>query len=158
MDTLASMLIPAAAIGAAAVGGIFFTFSNFVMPALKRLPPAAGAAAMQSINVTVLNPGFFAVFFGTVILGIAGTGAGALRTPSGDLWPAIAGVVCYGVGCIAVTGFFNIPLNNALAAADPDSQSGEEMWKRYLGRWVLWNHVRTVACFAAGVCFALSWW
>jgi hypothetical protein len=40
------------------VGGIFFTFSSFVMKALARLPSAEGIAAMQSINVVVLNPSF----------------------------------------------------------------------------------------------------
>jgi uncharacterized membrane protein len=49
-------------LGAALVAGIFFAFSTFVMTALGRLPPEQGIAAMQSINVTVLNPWFFAVF------------------------------------------------------------------------------------------------
>ena len=47
-----------AAIGARVVGGVFFAFSNFVMPALARLPAAGGIAAMNSINVTVITPTF----------------------------------------------------------------------------------------------------
>ena len=38
------------------------------MKALARLPSAQGIAAMQSINVVVLNPLFFAVFFGTAAI------------------------------------------------------------------------------------------
>jgi hypothetical protein len=44
------------------------------MKALARVPPAQGIAVMQSINLTVLNVWFFAVFFGTgaccLVLGI----------------------------------------------------------------------------------------
>ena len=47
------------------VAGIFFAFSNFVMKALARVSPGQGIAAMQSINVVVLNRWFFAVFLGT---------------------------------------------------------------------------------------------
>jgi len=62
---LLSVLILISAIGCGLVGGIFFAFSTFVMKALGRLPPSQGIAAMQSINVTVLNPMFMTAFFGT---------------------------------------------------------------------------------------------
>jgi len=41
-------------LGTGLVGGIFFTFSTFVMQALARLSPNEGIRAMQAINVTVL--------------------------------------------------------------------------------------------------------
>ena len=59
------ILLLAAAIGSAMIAGLFYAFSTFIMQALGRLPTAAGAAAMQSINATILNPLFFALFFGT---------------------------------------------------------------------------------------------
>jgi uncharacterized membrane protein len=46
------------ALGCGLTAGVFFAFSVFVMEALASLPPAQGIAAMQSINVTVLNPWF----------------------------------------------------------------------------------------------------
>ena len=55
-----------AAVGSGIVAGIWFTFSNFVMAALARLPADRGAAAMRTINVTVPNAGFFLLFLGTV--------------------------------------------------------------------------------------------
>ena len=54
-----------AALGSGLIGGVFFAFSAFVMKALARLRPDQGIAAMQSINVTVLNRWFLAPFFGT---------------------------------------------------------------------------------------------
>ena len=63
MNSPIYLLTFVAAVGSGVVAGIFFAFSNFVMKALARVPPAQGIAAMQSINVVVLNRWFFAVFF-----------------------------------------------------------------------------------------------
>ncbi len=144
---LVSFLTTASAIGAALAGGIFFTFSNFVMAALRRLPAEAGAAAMQSINVTVLNPLFFAVFFGTGAVALAS----AVLSTGMNTPPAAAGAALYLLGCIGVTAVKNVPLNNALAAADPADTAGQEIWTQYLNRWTFWNHIRTAACLIAAL-------
>src|SRR5262249_36312950 len=44
------------------LAGLFFAFSVAVMQALARLPAAGGIAAMQSINIAILNPLFLSVF------------------------------------------------------------------------------------------------
>lgn len=76
MDRVFSSLTLFAAIGSGLMAGIFFAFSVFVMTALNRLPPAQGIAAMQFINVTILNPLFLLTFMGTagasVVLAISG--------------------------------------------------------------------------------------
>jgi uncharacterized membrane protein len=46
----------ASALGCGLVAGVSFAFSAFVMPALKRLKPAEGIAAMQAINVAAVTP------------------------------------------------------------------------------------------------------
>ena len=43
----------------------------------------------------------------------------------------------------------NVPLNDKLAAADPDDAGAESLWSLYLARWTRWNHVRTAASLAA---------
>jgi len=53
-----------AALGSGLMAGAFFAFSTFVMKALARLPAAAGIAAMQWINVAVINPLFLGVSSG----------------------------------------------------------------------------------------------
>src|SRR5215472_4805994 len=63
---LAIGLVFIAAIGSGIVPGVFFAFSSFVMAALRRISPARAVGAMESINVTVVNPGF--AFLGTGIL------------------------------------------------------------------------------------------
>ncbi len=62
MNTPIFILILLAAIGSGLMAGLFFTFSNFAMKALLKLPPSSGAAAMQSINITIINPWFPAIF------------------------------------------------------------------------------------------------
>ncbi|MDP1910032.1 MAG: hypothetical protein Q8K85_17170, partial [Hyphomicrobium sp.] len=60
MSSVIYGLTIAAALGSGIVAGIFFAFSTFIMQALGRVAPAAGIAAMQAINITVINPLFFA--------------------------------------------------------------------------------------------------
>ena len=59
-----------ALLGSALIGGVFFAFSSFVMKALARVPSHEGIAAMQSINVVVLNPSFLGVFMGTTVISV----------------------------------------------------------------------------------------
>jgi uncharacterized membrane protein len=51
---------------------------------------------------------------------------------------------------------FNIPRNDALAAADPASADGATLWSEYLTAWTAWNHVRTVAAVAATAAFVIA--
>ena len=67
IDSALSTLTFLTALGCGLIAGVFFAFSTFVIKALGRLPPHEGIAAMQSINVVVLNPLFLAVFVGTAI-------------------------------------------------------------------------------------------
>jgi len=149
-------LIFASAIGAALVSGIFYAFSTFVMRALERLPPRDGIAAMQSINIAVINPLFFLVFFGTGVLCVVTTAASLMSDLEVSLGPVIIGCVLYLFGCIGITIVGNVPLNDKLANTDPDGPEAETLWSLYLGRWNLWNHLRTAASLAAAVSFLIS--
>jgi uncharacterized membrane protein len=155
MSAPIGILTVLAPLGSGLVAGILFAFSTFLMAAFARLPAAQGIAAMQSINVTILNGWFLGLFFGTAALGVV-LGAVALR--GGPGWPwFVAGGLLYVAGVIVVTMAANVPLNNALASVAPDSAEGAQVWARYLDRWVLWNHVRTAASLAAAMSFMLAW-
>jgi uncharacterized membrane protein len=156
MDRAMFILAFAAAIGSGVVGGIFYAFSTFVMAALGRLPPEQGAAAMNAINVTVINAMFFLAFFGTAALCLAASAGVALRwTASGGALVLLASVI-YLIGCIAVTMFRNVPLNNALAAATLGTPEAATLWTRYLSEWTFWNTVRTVAPIVSAVLFTVA--
>lgn len=144
------------ALGAGLVAGIFFAFSAFIMNALGRLPPAGGISAMQSINVAVLNPVFFAAFFGTAAASLALAIAALVGWSDARAPYLLAGSLLYLVGTILVTIVFNVPLNNRLASLTPASAEGAAMWMRYLSPWTAWNHVRTAASLAAAASFIMA--
>ena len=145
-----------AALGSGLMAGLFFVFSVFMMTALARLGAPQGIAAMQSVNVAILNPVFLTVFMGTAVLSLV-TAVAAIWNWSADGsgW-LLAGSLLYLVGILAVTMMFNVPLNDALAAADPASGEGAALWERYLDVWVKWNHVRTATGLGALACFIMA--
>jgi uncharacterized membrane protein len=138
------------------MAGVFFAFSTFVMNALARLPPAHGIAAMQSINIVVINPLFMTVFMGTALTSVIFAIASLLRWQSPRSAYLLTGSVLYLAGTFLVTIVFNVPLNNALAVVDPTSADAASTWSRYLSGWTAWNHVRTVAAVVASASFALA--
>lgn len=144
------------ALGAGLMAGLFFAFSVFIMSALGRLAPASGTAAMQAINVAILNPVFFVVFFGTAAVSLLlGVAALIQWSEAGGAY-LMAGSLLYLIGNITVTVAFNVPLNEALAAVTPTSAEASPVWTRYLSVWTAWNHVRTLACLASSACFIMA--
>lgn len=128
------------------------------MKALARLPAPQGIAAMQSINVAVFNPWFMGAFFGTAAACVLVVVFSLLRWSGPEAVYLLSGGLVYLIGTILVTIVFNVPRNNALATADPDSAGGARLWAGYVTSWTAWNHVRTAAALAAAVLltFALS--
>ena len=151
LDKLFFVLTLVAALGSGLIAGAFFIFSVAVMRALERVP--GGMAAMQSINVVILNPMFLGVFMGTAVLCLVlAIGSVVSWQLPGSAW-LLAGALLYLIGSMGVTMIFNVPMNNALVAADPASAAGQEIWKSYVTSWTFWNHVRTIASLAASASF-----
>ena len=148
-----------AALGCGLMAGLFFAFSVAVMKALARLPSAEGIAAMQSINVVIINPVFLTVFFGTAAACTLVMITSLFHWRESGAVYLILGSVLYLVGTFLVTVVFNVPKNNALAVVEATSTEGAALWADYLITWTKWNHVRTVAALAAmasliiGLCY-----
>jgi uncharacterized membrane protein len=153
MSALYIAVLVLAALGSGLMAGTFFAFSNFVMAALARLAPAEGIRAMQAIDVTVMNRLFLGTFMGTGALSIAAIIVALLRWDGVGSLCAVLGGVTYVLGSILVTMGGNVPLNNALAALDPEAADSARRWFEYVRAWTRWNHVRTLACTAAMVLF-----
>lgn len=156
MESIVDALAVAALLGSGLVAGIFFAFSSFVMRALLRRPPAEGRAAMQAINVAVLNRSFLGAFVATALVSLALVVLAALRWDRAEsLWYAVGGALYVG-GTFLVTGLGNVPLNDALARVEPEHEGADEAWLSYASRWTQLNHVRTAAALLACLCFALG--
>jgi uncharacterized membrane protein len=156
IDTILFALVLCTALGCGLIAGVFFAFSAFVMTALARRPTSEGIAAMQSINVAVINPLFLAVFLGTaaacIVVMIC---ALAWWQNPGAVWLLVGGAL-YLVGTFFVTMVFNVPMNNALAAVAPSDPAAASRWASYLRNWTAWNHVRAAAALAAAASLSIA--
>ena len=156
MEQLTLSIAVLAPLGAALAGGIFFAFSNFVMKALAHLPSSEGIAAMQSINIVVINPAFMGVFMGTVVLSLCMIGLALFRWNDPSAIFFLGGALFYIAGSFFVTAFANVPLNDQLAALSPTDPISDDVWNHYLDRWVMWNHVRASASTIAAVLYIIG--
>ena len=147
MQPLRLLLLTLAIAATALAAGFFFAWDAVVMPGLSAAPPEAAVAAMQAVNASVRNALFAASFFGSVVFGLLA--AMALWGRSGAFGLAVAGLLSYLAGVIAVTFLFHVPLNEKLAAIQPPPGEAAQLWAAYAQPWTAWNPVRTVGALAA---------
>ena len=144
-----------AAVGAGLAGGVFFAFSSFIMPALRRLPSEQGIAALHSINKQAPTPAFMTLLFGSAALS-AGLGIHAVMNRDEPQ------ALFLGTGCltylasIVITVGFHIPRNNTLDTVNPTAIESARYWTTYVSQWTAGNHARTLACAASAVLFTIA--
>lgn len=140
------------AIGCGLMAGLYFAFSGFIMQALGRIDLGAGISAMNAINKVILGSLFMPLFFGTTLASAVLSALALMRWGEPGAALMLTGGLGYVVGMFGITLAFNVPLNNELASATAVGDA-TAVWSRYLKRWTLWNHVRTVASTVACSCF-----
>ena len=145
----------ATALGCGLAAGVFFAFSTFVMPALKRVTPSGGVEAMQSINRVALTPPFMIALFGTALAALGLIVWSVVSSADRPTALIVAGGGLYLVGTIGVTIAGNVPLNDRLERAD-SSQATSRSWHEWVDRWNAWNHVRTAAALAAAALLTVA--
>jgi len=153
---LTSGLLWFSALGCGLLAGLYFAFSTFIMTALGRIDQAAGIAAMNAINVEIVRSLFMPLFLATTLSSAALAGLAIVRWSEAGAIAMLVGGVLYVIGMFVVTAVFNVPLNDALAAVDPNSGAAATLWTRYLSGWTFWNHVRTIASTAACALFIVA--
>jgi uncharacterized membrane protein len=149
-------LTVAAAVGAGAIGGVFFAFSAFVMPALERLPAAQGIAAMQSINLTAQRTALMTGMFGTALLCCALAFMAYRSWGEPQAWWWVAGCALYLVGPIGLTIVHHVPLNDALATVHAQAPGAAAQWQDYLHDWNPLNHLRAAGGIGAAAAFIVA--
>ena len=142
-----------AAIGCGLLAGLYFAFSTFIMTAFDRIGQVSGIQAMNAINAVIVQSLFMPLFLGTTLASLLLAIAAVFRWGEPGAAAMLAGGALYVIGMFVCTVVFNVPLNNALAAADPASAEAASLWARYLTDWTLWNHVRTIASTLACALF-----
>ncbi|MFJ8791197.1 DUF1772 domain-containing protein [Streptomyces sp. NPDC102462] len=143
--TGAGVVLGAATVATGLVAGVFYIFACAVMPALRRSGDRVFVEVMRNINDVIQNPVFFLSFMGALVL--TAVSAWQLRHTPAARW-ARAGLAAYALAFL-VTVAFNVPLNDALAAAGTPAAALRD---RFEDPWVAWNAVRALLSTAATAC------
>lgn len=155
--TAQNITLIAATITTGLIAGLFFTYANNVMPALRGADDRAFVDVMQRINTVILNPLFLSTFMGGLLISVAAAGV-VWRSDDRSALPwIVAGVVLYGVMFLVTRGV-NIPLNNELARAGDVGNIADvhAVRERFEAAWNTWNLVRAVTATAAFGCLVTA--
>ena len=126
--------------------GFFYAWSVSVIPGTAKVPDLTYLETMQSINKAILNPGFFVIFFGSLLL----LSLSSISEFTGNklaFWLLLGAAITYLTGTVGVTGLGNVPLNDQLEAlnlADISTQKMEEFRSYYEINWNRLHLIRTV--------------
>jgi len=64
---LINIILFLSVITTALMAGLFYSWSISVTPGLKNINDKSYLEAMQAMNKAILNPAFFAIFFGSIV-------------------------------------------------------------------------------------------
>ncbi len=126
--------------------GFFYTWAVSVIPGTRKVADHVYLETMQSINREILNPWFFVVFFGCMILLFAST-IQYYQSASTMFWLLLLAALAYLAGTFGVTGLGNVPLNNALDVLELNGLTPEkamEFRQYYEAKWNRLHLVRTI--------------
>ena len=146
LSAIRAFTLAGATLATGLVAGVFYAYSVSVDPGLAAQPDASYIATMQAINERIQNPLFFATFFGAVLALLAALAAHLPKPRSGRFWLIALACLLYIGGGFLLTVFVNVPMNNQLAAVDPDAPARvmSEARGAYEGPWDFWNGMRAV--------------
>lgn len=156
MEVFRTVVLVAATVVMGVMGGIFFLYSNTIMPGLGRTDDRTFVGAFQAIDTRIINPVFMSMFFGGLVL----SGA-AVFLHLGDQFRSVLPWLMTALALYAVvlilTITVNVPLNDYIkAAGDPDQIDVADVRGTFNEkRWVRSNHIRTLLTLIAFVC--LCW-
>lgn len=151
MSAFDTITTTAAAVCAAASGGVYLAFSAMVLPALNSGPATEAVAVMQRVNVAAVRPPFMTVFFG----GAAASLAAAVTAGGSEHQLMRVGGAMLALASVAVTVAVNVPRNNALArvATGPDADGA---WFAFERTWSRANVLRAVLALSGSAALAGS--
>ena len=141
------------------VAGVFYAYAVSVNLGLAAQSDESYVATMQEINERIQNPLFFASFLGAGLFLLAALAVHLPRLRTSRFRLVALACLLYIGGGFLLTVFVNVPMNDQLAAVDPDAPARVLSLARdaYEGPWNFWNGVRavlsTLAFFAlVGAC------
>lgn len=155
MPTIQNTSLFATAILAALIAGLFYSYSCSVNIGLNRLPDDQYLAAMQSINVAILNPMFFLSFMGSLIMLPLSAWLSYKAQHVTQANYLITAAAVYIIGAFGVTIFGNVPLNDQLAQFDLATASAAEIKHQRVIFEIPWNKLHSIRTLASILSLAL---
>jgi uncharacterized membrane protein len=138
--------------------GLFFAWSVSVIPGTQQINDTSYLHTMQSINRAILNPPFFAIFFGSIVfLSIASVYQ--FHDRNSTFWLMLIVSILYLLGTVGVTGLGNVPLNNqldVLKLVEMNVDKMAEFRKFYEANWNRLHFIRTVFAVASFILSVLA--
>ncbi len=133
--------------------GLFYAWSVSVIPGTRKVMDASYLETMQKINRAILNPGFFVIFFISLLSILVTT---ILHFPSKLTFQLLLiSTVIYGLGTIGVTMMGNVPLNNQLDILDLQKMSNVQLGDFRIHYELKWNRLHTIRTLCAVLSFTL---
>ena len=155
MISLINIVLVLAGTTTALMAGLFYAWSCSVNLGLAKLSDEGYLTAMQEINRAILNPVFFAGFFGALVLLPLSAYLHYSQPVQLKFWLLVAATLCYIIGTFGVTIFGNVPLNNAIDAFNLKSATAEAMRLQRSGFEATWNSLNTIRAVAATMAIVL---
>lgn len=139
------------------MAGLFYAWSISVTPGLAQVGDQNYLQAFQAMNRAILNPAFFVAFFGQALL-LPLLSYLSFKSSAPFTYVLIA-TLLYWIGCMGVTIFGNVPLNNMLEALQIETMPLEQMEDFREGfekKWNRLNWIRTISTLLSLVFLILS--
>jgi len=149
MISVSNLTLLLTALTTALIAGLYYAYSCSVNPGLSKLGDTEYVAAMQSINVAIVNPVFMFGFLGTVLLLPLSTYFAYRDGFSLRFWLLGAATLVYLAGSFGVTVFGNVPLNNMLADFDLQSASRDIIASQRIKFEQPWNRLHNIRTWAS---------
>ena len=137
--------------------GFFFAWSVSVILGTKKVGDFTYLESMQSINKEILNPAFFIVFFGSLIMLVMSASMRFNNKPVFGL--VLASAIIYLIGTFGITAFGNVPLNNELEALNITKLSILELKNfrtYYESAWNQYHNIRTISSIISFILLLIS--
>ncbi|MCB0665930.1 MAG: DUF1772 domain-containing protein [Saprospiraceae bacterium] len=138
--------------------GFFYAWSVSVIPGNKRVMDLTYLETMQSINRAILNPAFFLIFFGSLVLLIIA----CINEYHVNKWAftlLLGASITYLTGTIGVTGLGNVPLNDqldVLKIAELSSDKISSFRRHYEANWNRLHNIRTLFALTSFILSVLA--
>ncbi|MCE7993008.1 MAG: DUF1772 domain-containing protein [Roseivirga sp.] len=135
--------------------GLFYAWSVSVIPGTKRMADQSYLEAMQQINRAILNPGFFAIFFGALLLMLWSSYLEFKADIGPSFFFTLAALIVYLAGTVGVTAAGNVPLNEALDLIELNKLGASELKATRQAYELKWNRLHNVRTVFSVISFVL---